>query len=158
MDAKYLWENQIGELASRLERESRFSMTKEFIQHGTCSVYEHCLRVAGLSCRIAARLPGTADMDSLMRGALLHDYFLYDWHEKDSSHRLHGFFHPGKALENAREDFLLTAREEDIISRHMFPLTPIPPITREAWIVCMADKICSLQETLSPYLQYLKKR
>ena len=30
---------------------------------------------------------------SLIRGALLHDYFLYDWHKSDQGHRLHAFFH-----------------------------------------------------------------
>lgn len=30
----------------------------------------------------------------------------------------------------------------------MFPLTPIPPAYKEAWIVCIADKICAIEETL----------
>ena len=82
--------------------------------------------------------------------ALLHDYFLYDWHKADPSHRLHGFYHPGTALRNARQDFALTPREENIIHRHMFPLTPMPPATREAWIVCLADKYCAAAETVEP--------
>ena len=32
--------------------------------------------------------------------------------------------------------------------RHMFPLVPIPPACREAWIVCLADKACALGETI----------
>ena len=90
------------------------------------------------------------DQRALVRGALLHDYFLYDWHKADPSHRLHGFYHPGTALRNARQDFALTPREENIIHRHMFPLTPMPPATREAWIVCLADKYCAAAETVEP--------
>ncbi len=48
---------------------------------------------------------------------------------------------------NARNDFELTRVEEDIISRHMFPLTLRPPMCKEAWIVCAADKYCALRET-----------
>ena len=63
-------------------------------------------------------------------------------------HRLHGFFHPGRALGNAAKEYPLTPREMEIIKKHMWPLTPIPPMCREAWIVTMADKWCSLLETL----------
>ena len=37
---------------------------------------------------------------------------------------------------------------KDIIKKHMWPLTIIPPACREAWIVTAADKYCSLLETL----------
>ena len=30
----------------------------------------------------------------------------------------------------------------------MFPLTFVPPMRREAWLVCLADKICATKETL----------
>ena len=62
------------------------------------------------------------------------------------SHRLHGFTHPRRALENAAADWELTDRERDIILHHMFPLTPLPPRSREAWVVCLADKLCAVQE------------
>jgi uncharacterized protein len=88
------------------------------------------------------------DYATLIRGALLHDYFLYDWHERNNEHRLHAFSHPRKAMQNACEDFELTSKEKNIILRHMFPLTPIPPYYLESWIVCVADKYCALKETL----------
>ena len=86
----------------------------------------------------------------MVRGALLHDYFLYDWHDKsrENYQRLHGFYHPGIALRNASMEYELTLREKDIIKKHMWPLTVVPPLCREAWIVTTADKYCSLLETL----------
>ena len=51
-----------------------------FIQHGDVSVLEHSFMVAVLCVAIARHLPGKWDFSSLVRGALLHDYFLYDWH------------------------------------------------------------------------------
>ena len=80
----------------------------------------------------------------LVRGALLHDYFLYDWHNSGREGRLHGFYHPGIALRNAMKEYKLTPREKDIIKKHMWPLTIVPPMCREAWIVTTADKWCSL--------------
>ena len=126
---------------------SRFPESRQYMQHGTTSVYLHSLSVAYLSCLLAERRNLQVDWHSLIRGAILHDYFLYDWHVKDASHRLHGFHHPAKALKNARNDFQLNDTEALIILRHMFPLTPVPPSSREGWLVCLADKICSSFET-----------
>ena len=93
----------------------------------------------------------------LIRGALLHDYFLYDWHEKNAGHRFHGFIHAGRALQNARKDFKLTIREENIILRHMFPLNVVPPMCKEAWLVCLADKICASKETVAGRIHRKRK-
>lgn len=128
---------------------SRFHLTKGFIQHGKISVYSHCFSVAVMSIKIAAFLNIKVDKAALIRGALLHDYFLYDWHDtNNAAHRWHGFTHPSTALKNAKQDFELSTKECDIIKHHMFPLVPFPPKCREAWIVCTADKICALKETL----------
>ena len=83
-------------------------------------------------------------------GALLHDFYLYDWHDDDGgSHRLHGFTHPEQARQNAVEVFDIDEKEQEIIRTHMWPLTlSAIPKSREAAIVCLADKWCSLQETL----------
>ena len=126
-------------------------------QHGNVTTFEHSVRVACLAVWMAdrAHLWYRVDLKSLIRAALLHDYFLYDWHEKSANHRFHGFTHPATALKNAQEDFMLTPVEKDIIARHMFPLCPIPPRCREAWLVCVADKYCALLETLSPRFRYL---
>lgn len=132
-----------------LSETSRFELTKHFIQHGSISVYSHCISVAVMSVRIACIFGIKIDRKSLIRGALLHDYFLYDWHNEDGgAHKWHGFTHPKTALENARQDFKLSKVESDIIVHHMFPLVPIPPKSREAWIVCLSDKICAVRETL----------
>lgn len=153
---------EVRACARALEREGRFGLTRGFIQHGTVSVYAHVLSVALVSLAIAdglSRLGIRVDRPALTRGALLHDYFLYDWHVPDPSHRWHGFTHPFTALKNAREDFDLTPRECNIIKCHMFPLVPLPPTSLEGWIVCTADKMCALRETvvsrIPPRVQHL---
>ena len=85
---------------------------------------------------------------SLIIGALLHDYFLYDWHKERKGKHIHGFTHPAEALKNASEDFELNAVEADIIRKHMFPLNLKPPKYKESALVCLADKLSALEETI----------
>lgn len=127
-----------------------FIKTNEYIQHGDMTVNKHCINVAIYSLAISRKLGINCKQKDLIRGALLHDYFLYDWHDKEhrSFKGLHGFYHPGVALKNASKEYRLTSRERDIIKKHMWPLTVVPPQCREAWIVTAADKYCSLLETI----------
>lgn len=127
-------------------KSERMITEKDFIQHGSISCYDHSLNVAKKSLLIAGFLLIFIKINekSLIRGALLHDYFLYDWHK--SGHRLHGFFHAKRALKNAESDFKLNDIEKNIIKRHMFPLNICPPKYRESWIVCLADKLCAVEE------------
>lgn len=135
---------------TRTEAGRALRREKLAMQHGTTSIYRHSLNVAYTSLWMMERWQIRLEPKSLVRGALLHDYFLYDWHQKDSSHRLHGFRHPKTALGNAQRDYHLNWKEKNIIARHMFPLIPVPPQCREAWIVCLADKWCALGETVEP--------
>lgn len=141
---------KIKEAASDILQSQNFKATKGHIQHGNMTVNNHCMNVAKYSIALSEKLHINCNQKELIRGALLHDYFLYDWHSKDHVQpwKLHGFFHPGVALKNAAKEYRLTHREKDIIKKHMWPLTVIPPMCREAWIVTTADKWCSLLETL----------
>ena len=120
---------------------------RQIIQHGQTTCFAHSVAVAYVSLLLARHLKLRLDERSLVRGALLHDYFLYDWHVPDASHRLHGFRHARRALENAQREFSLNSVETDIILRHMWPLTPIPPATRAGFAVTCADKVGSAVET-----------
>ena len=129
-------------------RQSRLLQAQSCCQHGDTSCLLHSVAVAYFSCRAADLLPFSFRREELVRGALLHDYFLYDWHDPDPAHRLHGFRHPFTALRNAARDFSLSPVERDAILRHMFPLVPIPPKSPEGVMVCLVDKACSLYETV----------
>ncbi len=121
-------------------------LSRGFVQHGSVSVFQHSLGVAVLCLKLARGLRLKVDEPALVRGALLHDYFLYDWHDPDPSHRWHGFRHPATALRNARRDFRLSPVEENMIASHMFPMVPRLPSCRESVILCLADKLCAGQE------------
>lgn len=135
---------------------SGMQLEKTFFQHGTVSVYEHSLSVAVLCVVIAAVLPVRINTRALVRGALLHDYFLYDWHISDKSHRLHGFHHAKRAYQNASRDFLLSEIEENMICSHMFPLNLVLPKCRESMILCLSDKLCASKEVLAGFFSSSK--
>lgn len=142
------------DVVRRLAEASRLGQEAAYVQHGAPRCLLHSVAVAYYCDCLARRLgPLGFRRLPLLRGALLHDYFLYDWHDPDPAHRLHGFRHPARALANARRDLALDPVEAEIILRHMFPLTPVPPRCREAVLVCLVDKVCSVYEIFSrrPY-------
>lgn len=143
-------DRKIKDAAQDILKSGNFRSTRKHIQHGNVTVNAHCMNVARYSVALSEKLHIRCNENDLIRGALLHDYFLYDWHSKEHVplYRLHGFFHPATALQNASKEYELTDREKDIIKKHMWPLTVVPPACREAWIVTTADKWCSLLETL----------
>lgn len=120
----------------------------QYIQHGVTNCLQHCVSVSyrsWLTCKEYG-LNATA----AARAGLLHDMFLYDWHtyKPQKGERLHGFSHPATAYANAKKEFELSALEEEIILKHMWPLTLNPPKHKEAFVVLYHDKRCSLRETL----------
>lgn len=131
-----------------LAQSNNFMSMRQYLQHGQTDCLLHSISVAYFSYMTAIIFNLKLDKKSLVRGALLHDFFLYDWHEPDRSHRFHGFSHPEAALKNALGEWELNAREKDIIAKHMFPLVPAFPRCKESLLVCMLDKLCSLAEIL----------
>lgn len=130
----------------------KFLKMNRYIQHGNTTCLLHSIAVSYYSYRISKFLRLNIHEKELIRGALLHDYFLYDWHAKYKPTKnvgLHGRIHPKIALFNARKDYDINKIEADIIKRHMFPLTFTPPRYKESVIVCIVDKLCSIYEVFS---------
>ncbi len=119
-----------------------------FMQHGNTSVREHSMRVACCAVKLSRWLRLELSERDLVHAALLHDYFLYDWHDRSTSRPHHATQHPHYAAENAIRDFAIAQEVEDAIRTHMFPVTLRIPRGSIAWMVCIADKLCSAQETV----------
>lgn len=141
---------EIDKLLCGLHLTKEAEMMKQYVQHGQISTYDHVVSVTRLSFYLNRRLHLGASDAELVRGAFLHDFYLYDWHENAYFGRLHGYHHPKIALENAMRRYELTEVEKNIIKSHMWPLTLFSvPKCRAAFIVCLADKICSAYETVA---------
>ena len=118
---------------------------RAYPQHSDCNRLDHIRAVTYMSYVLAKRF--SLDVKATSRAALLHDLTYYDWHDPDTSHRPHGFRHPAFAAFNAKLlEPSLTKKEERIILRHMWPLTPLPPSSREGFIVTFSDKYCASME------------
>ena len=142
--------SEFDALSGEYIKNEKVHQMKKYIQHGRITTFDHAVNVARMSFLIQKGLRIKADPRTLVRAALLHDYYLYDWHKnKTSLKNLHGYTHAKTASDNAKRDFGITEEEAHIIESHMWPLniTRIPK-TKEAWIVCVSDKICSTVETL----------
>lgn len=112
------------------------------------SCYDHCLFVAYVGftlCRVFG-----LDYRAAARAGMLHDLYLQHWEQTDVGPLRRLVIHPQMALENARA-FGLSAVEEDIIGKHMWPLTTPLPYYRESFLVSLADKLCATAEMAHLY-------
>lgn len=123
-----------------------FQSMDQYYQHGHTTCKEHCIRVSYMSYRMCRRY--NWDYREAARAALLHDLFLYDWHThaKETGEYFHGFTHPRTAMRNAERYFNVTEKEKNMILRHMWPMTPVPPRCKEGFTIIYADKFCGLAE------------
>lgn len=124
----------------------------QYKAHGKKSVYAHCISVVVASYKLNKKYHLNADLHTLLVGALLHDLYLYDWHDKPYSIRIfemHGYTHPEEARKNAVRIFGVDEKIQEVIKSHMWPLTLRSfPGSKEAAIVCIADKLVATRETL----------
>ena len=140
------------EILTEVRERSRLDEMRQYLSHADVSVYTHSVKVAYIAYRFAVKHQIPCDLRALVRGGLLHDYYLYDWHDPNKGFRWHGFKHHRFALANAERVLALTGKERNIIASHMFPLTFWSlPRCREAWLVTVADKIVASKETARKY-------
>ena len=123
----------------------------KYYQHGHTTIFKHSRDVAYASYNVGRffyrKFNTTIDFDSLIKAGYMHDLFMYDWHEKSTTHRLHGYTHPKVASDNAVKFCHADSNITDIIKSHMWPLTITKfPKSKEAWILTMCDKFVTLAE------------
>lgn len=153
-------------LCSLLEHPEIVDM-KGSVQHKNTDTYSHCRHVALRSVWLIRHMKIQADLESVVTGAMLHDFRLQDCREESLSAWQCVKQHPEAALAKAEEIFDLNWKERNIISSHMWPIRIAHlPKCKEAVIVNVADKICAvgerfwcekLESKLEKEMDYLKE-
>ena len=140
-------DRRFRECLSEMLADPAIQRLKRIPQHKGGTTYAHCVSVAHKAYHLAKRWRWDIDIRALIRGAMLHDYYLYDTRTMPYSDYRHALVHPRLAVSNAEKIFSLTQKERNIILSHMWPIPGAPlPRSREAWLISIADKICAHRE------------
>lgn len=150
--AKYEWQNdqEYLDCVADLLRQPAVQKLANYTQHHYSNRLEHSIRVSYLSYRIAKKLHH--DARATARAGLLHDLFYYDWRTTKFDLGTHAWIHPRIALRNAEKITRLSPLERDIIIKHMWGATIIPPKYLEGYIVTAVDKYAATREWLLPVM------
>ena len=147
--------NEFYEIVNEYITHPKVLEMKNYMHHGI-NRYDHSFNVAYYTYRVTKRL--NLNYKSATKAAMLHDFFLGEVKQKNGYSRL--LIHPFYAVQNSKKYFKINKMEEDIIKHHMFPITPIPPMSIEGWIVDICDDIASVKErglaTTKNILSYAK--
>jgi uncharacterized membrane protein/HD superfamily phosphodiesterase len=154
MEGRKPFEHEFYDITKDIYSHEEFLKLKLHNHHNS-SIYDHVMDVSYFSYRVCKFLK--LDYQSAARGALLHDFFLYDWRTHDvpdlPAEKYHGIEHPKIALANAKKHFILNDIEKDIVKKHMWPLTLVPPKYKESFIVSFADKYLASKEFVNKFKQ-----
>lgn len=137
---------------------------KEISMHRGSNCYIHSFKVTKLAIKRALRHK-KGDLYVILVGAILHDYYLYDWRIERDKMKHHLSSHPFAAAENATRDFNIPPKIKKVIESHMWPVNFTEfPKSKEARIISNADKAiyikeicCSKRYKVKRELKYLKQ-
>lgn len=133
-------EGYISVCGDMLSHEKVLEM-KKYHHHKEVTCHFHSVIVSYLTYKVCVMLD--CNVNDATRAALLHDFYLYDWHITKHD-ELHAWYHPKMAKINAEKYFgTLTKMQTDMILSHMWPLHVAPPKSKEGMILTFADKICA---------------
>lgn len=160
--SKALADKMYMEVVGEILENRKVKQLKNFSQHGDISRYDHSLNVSYIGYLIAKKL--NWDYISIARAGMLHDFFLYDWHNSNPHifplRKSHALNHGKVALKNAEESFSLSKKEKEMIKKHMWPITITPPRYAMTYFIGMVDKYCAIMElvlTIKAYKNPINK-
>ena len=138
--------------------DEKIKKMKDIPMHRGSNCYEHSFKVAKYAIKKALRYK-EVNLEVVLIGAILHDYYLYDWRADRSKKKGHAKNHQHVASENASRDFMVPDSVKKVIESHMWPINIKNfPDTKEARIVSFSDKHVAIVEAVSSKNYKNKKR
>jgi len=127
-----------------------FAMSLKQVHHKKTSLYKHIMSVARhavLLCNIYEAKGHKINRKRVILGALCHDLGMIGRKDLYSNDVTAWFRHPWISAKRAKQFFPDIDKETlRIIKRHMWPITFLPPVTPEEWILIKADKAASFDD------------
>ncbi len=144
-----LYEEFYGYIADLLQMKEVQAL-KDFRHHKISTRFQHSLNVSYYHYKLCRWF--RLDVSSAARAGLLHDLYFYDTKSyRRQDHKLrHSKYHPMAALENASRLVPVNAKEQDMIIKHMWPMTLQRPQYAETYLLTLVDKYCAVIEILLP--------
>lgn len=141
--------NTVGDILAH----PKFEEMKKYRHHKTITCHFHSVFVSFLTFKISTLLGCNAE--EATRAAILHDFYLYDWHITKHD-TLHAWYHPRMAVLNAEEYIgMLTDRQKNMIISHMWPMHLLPPKSKEGMILTLVDKYCTNMDMFKQSYKFL---
>lgn len=151
MEKEIEFEKEFLDIIKDIIYNDKFKELKNFIHHKHTTRYQHCINVAYYSFKMAKKFK-SKHIKEIVIGALLHDFFFYDWHNCEKRNgffmKYHAFYHPFDANNNASVLFKLNDLEQDIILTHMWPCSLKMPKHKECFFIILSDKYSAIKEGL----------
>ena len=149
---------QLEKIYQTFLNDEKILRMKEISMHRGSNCYEHSFKVAKRAIKKSLNKKDV-NLEVVLLGAILHDYYLYDWRKDRSKLKKHGKNHPNVAIENAIRDFDISNDVKEVIKSHMWPLNIKDfPKSKEAKIVSLSDKAVTIGESLISKKYKQKKR
>ena len=150
MEVRDRIDEEIYKIGAPLIDTDFFEQAKLQCHHKRTSLYDHTMGVARIAVKICDRCDANhfpIDRRSVILAALCHDLGMIGRDEKYTNGFVSCQMHPYESALLAAEYFPDIDDETlRAIRRHMWPATPLPPLTVEEWALIQADKMASLED------------
>ena len=150
-------QNRLETIYQAFLNDEKILRMKDISMHRGSNCYLHSFKVAKKAIKKSLNRKDV-NLEVVLLGAILHDYYLYDWRKDRSKLKKHGKNHPSVAINNAVKDFDISEEIKKVIKSHMWPLNIKDyPKSKEAKIVSISDKAVTIGESLTSK-KYKQKR
>ena len=158
-------QNRLESIYHAFLNDEKILRMKDISMHRGSNCYLHSFKVAKKAIKKSLNRKDVK-LEVVLLGAILHDYYLYDWRKDRSKLKKHGKNHPSVAINNAVKDFDISEEVKKVIKSHMWPINIKDyPKSKEAKIVSVSDKAVTIgesftskkykQKKLDKYLSYI---